>query len=113
MAADLFVLPTRYDVWGLVINEAMSFGLPIITTDMCIAGMELVVDGFNGFIVPVGNVEELRDRMVYVLSDDSISSKMGESSLRVASKYTIQNMVLDHIRVFKEISDNLGEATRR
>lgn len=44
MAADLFVLPTRTDIWGLVINEAMANGLPVITTDRCVAGIELIKD---------------------------------------------------------------------
>ena len=44
--ADLFVLPTREDIWGLVVNEAMANGLPVITTDRCAAGLELVfLDG--------------------------------------------------------------------
>ena len=41
-AADLFVFPTREDIWGLVINEAMANALPIITTDRCVAGLELI-----------------------------------------------------------------------
>ena len=40
-AADLFVLPTREDIWGLVINEAMAVGLPVVSTDMCVAATEL------------------------------------------------------------------------
>ena len=51
-AADLFILPTREDIWGLVINEAMSYGLPVITTNKCIAGIELIINNINGFIVP-------------------------------------------------------------
>ena len=39
IAADVFCLQTRGDVWGLVVNEAMAYGLPIITTDKCVAGM--------------------------------------------------------------------------
>ena len=40
--SDVFIFPTRYDVWGLVVNEAMAFGLPVIATDMCVAANELV-----------------------------------------------------------------------
>lgn len=41
-AADLFVLPTREDIWGLVVNEAMAAGTPVITTTNCGAGMEIL-----------------------------------------------------------------------
>ena len=57
MCADIFVHPTETDVWGLVINEAMAHGLPIITTDGCVAGLELVKNNDNGFIIPVNNID--------------------------------------------------------
>lgn len=41
-AADIYVLPTREDIWGLVINEAMAYGLPVITTTNCLSGTELI-----------------------------------------------------------------------
>ena len=62
-AADLFVLPTREDIWGLVINEAMGYGLPVITTENCVAGIELIEDGINGYIVPNEDVKELSEKM--------------------------------------------------
>ena len=47
IAADVFILLTRGDVWGLSINEAMANALPVITTDRCIAGIELVEQNGN------------------------------------------------------------------
>ena len=98
-AADLFVLPTREDIWGLVINEAMAFGLPIVTTDRCVAGLELVQDGENGYIVPVEDVQALAQRMKDVLRGDH--SQMGAVSLEKIRNYTIENMVKSHISVFE------------
>src|SRR5262249_23578631 len=51
-AADIFVLPSRSETWGLVINEAMEFGLPIVTTSAVGAAPDLVTDGENGYVVP-------------------------------------------------------------
>lgn len=98
-AASLFALPTREDIWGLVINEAMAFGLPTVTTDNCVAGLELVEDGVNGYIVPVDDVKALADAMNRVLSGDM--EKMGAAALATAGKYTIENMAKAHLEILE------------
>lgn len=67
MAADLFIHPTREDIWGLVVNEAMAKGLPVVTTDRCIAGLELVKEPWSGAIVPVGDAEKLVEAITEAL----------------------------------------------
>ena len=69
LISDLFILPTKEDIWGLVMNEAMGYGLPVITTDKCIAGVELITDEINGYIVPINYVEELSNKNNFILSD--------------------------------------------
>lgn len=93
-ASDLFVLPTREDIWGLVINEAMAFGLPVITTDRCVAGLELVREGINGSIVPVEDSGALRQAMARILDGDL--QAMGQASLGAISGHTIENMAKVH-----------------
>ena len=93
-AADLFVLPTREDIWGLVINEALAYGLPTITTDRCVAGLELIRDGVNGYIVPVEDEKALAEKIRAVLSSDL--SKMGEAALEAIRPYTIEAMAKAH-----------------
>lgn len=66
-AADIFVLPTREDIWGLVINEAMAYGLPVVTTEKCVAGVEMVCEGHNGYIVPVENTDALKKAILKTL----------------------------------------------
>lgn len=99
-AADAFVLPTREDIWGLVINEAMAYGLPVVTTDRCVAGMELVENGVNGYIVPVGDENALADRLQRLLSSDM--SAMGRISLKKIRNYTLENMAKAHMDYLQE-----------
>lgn len=101
--ADIFVLSTREDIWGLVINEAMSNGLPIITTDKCICGLELIQDNYNGYIVPLENIGELADRIQYLLKNDQHRKEMGRNSLITIREYTIENMAKVHIDIFSYI----------
>lgn len=91
-AADIFIFPTREDIWGLVINEAMSCGLPVITTEACIAGVELIENGYNGYIVKVEDIE------AYIEAIQSLKSviarkQMGDNALKTIKNYTIENMV--------------------
>lgn len=97
--ADLFVLPTREDIWGLVINEAMAYGLPVITTDRCVAGLELVENGVNGYIVPVEDVEALKDAMLCSLQGDL--RQMGAAALERIRPYTIENMAKAHMEILE------------
>lgn len=94
-AADLFVLPTREDIWGLVINEAMANALPIITTDRCGAGLALV-DEQNGRIVPVDDTEALSKAIKEVLACSNYK-QMGQKSLDKIKNYTIENMSKEHL----------------
>lgn len=100
MASDLFVLPTREDIWGLVINEAMSYGLPVITTDKCIAGMELVDDS-NGRIIPSGEVDKLADAIIELLKYGDLY-EMGRKSLDRIEWYTFESMAKVHMDFYKE-----------
>jgi glycosyltransferase involved in cell wall biosynthesis len=99
-AADLFALPTREDIWGLVINEAMAYGLPVITTDRCVAGLELIDDGVNGYVIPVEDSKTLALRIKDVFAGDCAG--MGAAALERIRPYTIENMVDAHIAILKD-----------
>lgn len=93
--SDVFVLPTREDIWGLVINEAMANGLPVITTDKCNAGLAMVSDE-NGAIIPVDSINSLASSLKHILSDDNKRLQMGIESLNIIKNYTIENMAVIH-----------------
>lgn len=105
-AADFFVLPTREDIWGLVINEAMSYGLPIITTNKCVAGLEMVTLE-NGIIINSNNVKELVNAIKKIFISDL--ELMSKKSIQVSKQYTIENMAIKHYEIFKEILEKKYE----
>lgn len=103
-AADLFVLPTREDIWGLVINEALAQGLPTVTTDKCIAGLELIVNKKNGFIVKCEDEESLLQitESFFEKSEADICL-MKKEALSIIKKYTIENMAKNQLDVIKKV----------
>jgi len=76
--ADVFALPSEDEPWGLVVNEAMCFSLPVITTRGVAAAADLVVDGETGFVYDAGDVDALRKRLQQLLEDDGKRVHMGE-----------------------------------
>lgn len=97
-AADIFVLPTREDIWGLVINEAMAYGLPVVTTTRCNAGLELVQNGKNGALVEPEDAEGLAQTLQAVLAGDT--EAMAAVSLETIRGYTIEQMARRHGELF-------------
>lgn len=99
-AADVFAMPTREDIWGLVVNEALSYGLPVVSSDKCVAGLELINQGKNGYIVPVEDHKALGNSINEALKLDAIES------YKSIKKYTLENMTNRHIEIFEQIMRN-------
>ncbi len=108
-ASDLFVLPTREDIWGLVVVEAMSCGLPVITTDKCIAGMELIEQGKNGYIYPVNDINQLAEYVNCFFNDREMLEEASREAIERILDVTIETMALRHFEIFKEVLKTLKE----
>ncbi len=86
--ADVFVLPSRYDGWGVVVNQAIGAGLPVICSDQVGAGYDLVADGENGWIFKAGDVDALAEKMASFTRDFSLAETMGTASRKCAADWT-------------------------
>ena len=101
-AADLFILLSRGDVWGLVINEAMSLSLPVITSNMCISGLELIKDGKNGFVVDLNDESQILNSIFAILNNLDYCTQLGSCSRKLIQNYTIEEMSRYHHRIFNK-----------
>jgi glycosyltransferase involved in cell wall biosynthesis len=79
-AADVLVLPSRHDGWGMVIAEATGFGKAVIASDACGATAHLIKQGWNGFVVPAGDVMALVRAMQDYAGDPDLARLHGERS---------------------------------
>ncbi|SCW52187.1 Glycosyltransferase involved in cell wall bisynthesis [Paenibacillus tianmuensis] len=99
--ADAFVLPTRYDVWGLVLNEALMFGLPLISTLNAGAAYDLIENGGNGFTIPAEDAGALTEACRAILRGEEERSRYRSRSLDFASRFTVDCMVESHLDAFE------------
>ena len=96
--ADIFVLPSVNETWGLVINEAMNAGCAIITTDEVGSAVDLVRTGENGFVIEPRNVEALKVALLGCI-DQQRYSLMGLRSLKIIKEWSIKQNILGLRRV--------------
>lgn len=102
--ADLLVLPSGFEPWGLVVNEAMCFGLPVIISDQVGAGGDLVQENSNGFIYPWGDVITLAERLKVLFTDTSLIEKMGKASHDLITKWSYHNGVQGVLSCIESVS---------
>jgi glycosyltransferase involved in cell wall biosynthesis len=86
--AEALVFPTHSDPWGLVVNEAMACGLPVIATDVAGCVADLVRDRGNGFVVQPKCPGQLREAMECLLRDSVMRERMAQESARMINSFT-------------------------
>ena len=102
-ASDLFVHPTSYDVWGLIINEAMACGLPVVVTDTCVAGLELIKNGESGYVTLLDDDDELISKVKYILDNDDLREEMALKAIETIQPYYIENMIDSQIKTINKV----------
>ncbi len=90
--ADVFVFPTRSDPWGLVLNEAMCAGLPVICSIAAGAAADLVQPGRNGLLHEPRDVETLEEHMLTLLGDEELRRRMGNASRDIIADFSPRKM---------------------
>ena len=101
--SDVFVLPSRHDGWGVVINQAMAAGLPIITSNAVGAGLDLVEDGINGICVRANDVQGLYRAMEMLALNPGVARQWGERSRRRARDLTPEAGAEKWVQVFNSL----------
>jgi glycosyltransferase involved in cell wall biosynthesis len=85
---DVFVLPSRFDGWGVVLNEAASAGKALISTDATGAAHHLIVQAVNGFRVPAEDSGALAQAMLTYCRDAGLAARHGRESRRIFAEFT-------------------------
>lgn len=105
-AADLFLFPTRADIFGLVILESMACATPIVSFDVC-AVSELVRHNITGYLAKSENIEEFAQGIIELLEDEKLREKMSQNCRKIAvEEYDLDFQIKRYIEVYKQILNN-------
>jgi glycosyltransferase involved in cell wall biosynthesis len=101
--SDIFVLPSRYDGWGVVVNQALGAGLPVVCSDAVGSAEDLVEPGKNGFIFKSGEVDELEIVLTSLLTDDALIKGFSQESFARGQDITPEAGARDWVELLAEV----------
>jgi glycosyltransferase involved in cell wall biosynthesis len=106
VASDLLVLPSDYEPFGLVVNEAMLCGRPVVVSDRVGARYDLICEGETGSVFPCGDVEALAKILQSLLSDRSQLDRMGAAAKERMQAWTPELNVATFVRAVEAVVSN-------
>jgi len=104
LASDLLVLPSLSESWGLVVNEAMACGLPVIVTDTVGCTDDLVRHGKTGLVVATGRESELAAAILQLIRDEADRVRMAYAAETLISSWTLANEARNITFAWSEIA---------
>ena len=102
--ASVMVLSSHYEGLPMVLLEAQSFGLPIVSFACQCGPKDIVEDGETGYLVPEGNVEQLAERLVNVMTNETLRKAMGRKAKEASRRYDEDRVMKQWIDTFKSLT---------
>jgi N-acetyl-alpha-D-glucosaminyl L-malate synthase BshA len=100
-ASDLFLLPSEHESFGMAALEAMASEVPVIATRS--GGLpELIADGQNGYLCPVGDVDSMSARAIEILSNPELQRRLGQNARQTAEREFNESRIVPVYRNFYE-----------
>lgn len=101
--SSIFILSSRDEAFGLVITEAESCGLPVVAFNCPSAPRELIDDGQNGYLVPLGDCHRMAERICGLIEHEAERQNMGRKSRELSAKFSLDRISQQWISLFNQI----------
>lgn len=101
--SSIFVLSSRFEGFGLVLIESMECGVPVVSYDCPCGPKDIITDGEDGFLVPIGNEEILAEKICYLIEHPEVRLKMGRAAKVKAENYSESKIGAQWMSLFKSL----------
>lgn len=101
--ADVLVLPSYSEPWGLVVNEAMACGMPVLVSEKCGCAIDLVKEGLNGFTFNPTNKEEIKRALLKIMNQNLDLNNLGQQSINIIQDYSSENVAKEMFEGYTKI----------
>ncbi|CAK1254944.1 glycosyltransferase [Fructobacillus cardui] len=101
--AAVMIMTSQNEGWGMVINEALSYGVPVVSYDTNYGPAEIITNNEDGYIVNVDDYHDLAEKVLYILSNKNIRQYFSQSGIENMKRYNIENIA----NIWKNLSKKL------
>ena len=101
--ASIYVMSSRYEGFGMVLTEAMAYGVPCVSFDCPYGPSDIISNGVNGFLVPNGDIPALSDKINKLIEDEPLRKSMGYKARIDVKRYLPDKIVSEWDQLFKDI----------
>ena len=108
LSSSIFLLPSRFEGFGLVIIESMACGVPVISFDCENGPRSILTDGVEGFLIPPFDIKAFAEKMMILIKDAALRKEMGVNAQQAVSQYDIDKIGLQWKNLFDELTQNNG-----
>lgn len=103
LKSSIFVLPSRFEGFGLVLIEAMACGVPVVAFDCENGPRSIITEGDTGYLIPPFEIDALANRIMLLISNDSLRKRIGEKAQKTVSQYDMTKIGLCWKQLFEEL----------
>lgn len=101
--SSIFVLSSRYEGFGLVITEAMACGVPPVSFDCKCGPRDIIRDGEDGLLVETGNIEQLAEKICYLIENEDVRKEMGRKAYNNVDRFKLDVIALQWKELFESL----------
>ena len=105
LCSSIFALPSRFEGFGLVIIEAMSCGLPVVSFDCENGPRNILTDGYNGFLIRPFDVGTFAERLIQLILDEELRYQIGTNARQSTQQYAIERIANCWKQLFEELDN--------
>lgn len=103
--SSILAMTSHYEGFPMVMIEAMSAGLPVVTFDYKCGPRDIITDGVDGLVIPDGDINAFADAMLQLMADDDKRRRMGRAATAVVDRYSEERVMLQWTALFEKLTD--------
>lgn len=103
LESSIFVLPSRSEGFGMVMIEAMSCGLPVVSFDCPFGPKNIITNEEDGFLIENGNINAFREKLKLLINDSDLRQRLGKNGIKNSRKYEPLKIVAQWDELFKSL----------